>query len=76
MRRDSAGRFVIGVAVLGLAAVPGRAQEPPAGLPAGPALRVSEDGRHLVRDGGTPFFWLGDTAWLLSEGIWKSEQSG
>jgi hypothetical protein len=26
---------------------------------------VSENGRYLVRADGTPFFWLGDTAWLL-----------
>nr|CAA9254396.1 GH140 [uncultured Armatimonadetes bacterium] len=29
------------------------------------ALRVSANGRHLVRPDGAPFFWLGDTAWLL-----------
>lgn len=28
-------------------------------------LRVSDNGRFLVRDDGTPFFWLGDTAWAL-----------
>lgn len=28
-------------------------------------LHVSEDGRRLVRADGTPFFWLGDTAWEL-----------
>ncbi|MBA3699994.1 MAG: DUF4038 domain-containing protein [Planctomycetes bacterium] len=29
------------------------------------ALRVSPDGRSLVKADGTPFFWLGDTAWEL-----------
>lgn len=29
-------------------------------------LRVSENGRFLVREDGTPFFWLGDTAWELA----------
>src|SRR4051794_40462532 len=29
-----------------------------------PMLRVSDDRRFLVRD-GTPFFYLGDTAWAL-----------
>jgi regulation of enolase protein 1 (concanavalin A-like superfamily) len=29
------------------------------------ALRVSADGRSLVKADGTPFFWLGDTAWEL-----------
>lgn len=30
-----------------------------------PALRVSDNGRFLVRQDGAPFFWLGDTAWEL-----------
>jgi hypothetical protein len=37
--------------------------EPP--RPVGSALRVSENGRYLVGPEGKPFFWLGDTAWLL-----------
>jgi hypothetical protein len=28
-------------------------------------LRVSGDGRHIVRQDGSAFFWLGDTAWVL-----------
>lgn len=28
-------------------------------------LRVSDNGRFLVKQDGTPFFWLGDTGWLL-----------
>lgn len=28
-------------------------------------LKVSENGRYLVRENGEPFFWLGDTGWLL-----------
>ena len=39
-------------------------QEPPARAVPGP-LRVSENGRHLAEPDGRPFFWLGDTAWLL-----------
>ncbi len=34
------------------------------------ALRVAKDGTHLEHADGTPFFWLGDTAWngaLLSQ---------
>lgn len=31
------------------------------------ALHVSGNGRYLVRPNGKPFFWLGDTAWLLSQ---------
>ena len=30
-----------------------------------PRLKVSENGRFLVKEDGTPFFWLGDTAWEL-----------
>jgi len=30
-----------------------------------PKLRVSDDGRFLVTAAGKPFFWLGDTAWML-----------
>src|ERR1700726_3122084 len=30
-----------------------------------PRLRVSPDGHFLVTEKGDPFFWLGDTGWLL-----------
>ena len=30
-----------------------------------PRLRVSADGRWLATEKGAPFFWLGDTGWLL-----------
>jgi hypothetical protein len=30
-----------------------------------PRLKVSDNGRFLVTDKGEPFFWLGDTAWML-----------
>ena len=36
-------------------------------------LRVSGDGRQLVTEGGTPFFYLGDTAWLLFEVLTREE---
>lgn len=29
------------------------------------SLRVSENGRFLVKENGDPFFWLGDTGWRL-----------
>lgn len=43
---------------------------PPAGEAAANAnyrghLRVSGDGRYLERTDGSPFFWLGDTAWWM-----------
>ena len=30
-----------------------------------PRLRVSDNRRFLVQEGGAPFFWLGDTAWWI-----------
>jgi len=30
-----------------------------------PRLRVSENGRFFVKEGGAPFFYLGDTAWCI-----------
>ncbi len=30
-----------------------------------PVLRISENKRFLVAESGEPFFWLGDTGWLL-----------
>jgi len=32
-------------------------------------LRVTPDGRWLERSGGTPFFYLGDTAWTLLQDL-------
>ncbi len=52
---------LVGIMVLGLAAT-ANSKTPAAGLP---ALAVSSDGHHLVTLDGRPFFWLGDTAWLL-----------
>lgn len=42
------------------------AAEPPASK-SGPELRVALGGRYLVDRLGKPLFWLGDTAWLLSQ---------
>jgi hypothetical protein len=36
-------------------------------------LRVSENGRFLVAADGTPFFWLGDTAWELFHRLNREE---
>src|ERR1700744_4496804 len=30
-----------------------------------PRLEVSQNGRFLITENGKPFFWLGDTGWLL-----------
>jgi hypothetical protein len=36
-------------------------------------LKVSDNQRYLVYQDGTPFFWLGDTAWELFHRLSKSE---
>ena len=36
-------------------------------------LEVSEDGRYLQHADGTPFFWLGDTAWELFHRLSREE---
>jgi hypothetical protein len=38
-----------------------------------PGLKVSANGRYLVTDDGKPFFWLGDTGWLLLEKLSKED---
>lgn len=39
-------------------------------------LRVSDNGTYLQHTDGTPFFWLGDTGWLLPEKLDRSEAEG
>ena len=36
-------------------------------------LIVSENNRFLIFEDGTPFFWLGDTAWELFHRLTKNE---
>ncbi len=36
-------------------------------------LEVSSNNRYLVHKNGTPFFWLGNTAWLLPERLNREE---
>ena len=36
-------------------------------------LVVSEEGRYLKHENGTPFFWLGETGWLLPERLNRDE---
>src|SRR5690606_1493913 len=38
-------------------------------------LKVSENGHYLQYEDGTPFFWLGDTAWELFARLTKEEIS-
>ncbi|MBN2452600.1 MAG: DUF4038 domain-containing protein [Lentisphaeria bacterium] len=44
---------------------PRRRLPPPGAVPAPRRLRVSANRRFLIREDGTPFFYLGDTAWEL-----------
>lgn len=34
---------------------------------------VSEEGRYLKHENGTPFFWLGETGWLLPQRLNRDE---
>lgn len=36
-------------------------------------LKVSDNGYYLMHSDGTPFFWLGDTGWLLPERLDRDE---
>ena len=36
-------------------------------------LKIAADGRHFEHADGTPFFWLGDTAWLLFSKLNRDE---
>lgn len=36
-------------------------------------LMVSDNHKFLQHENGTPFFWLGDTGWLLPEKLDRSE---
>jgi hypothetical protein len=36
-------------------------------------LRVSDNGRYLVREDGSPFLWIGDTAWHLVDTATREE---
>ncbi len=38
-------------------------------------LKVSDNKRFLVHENGTPFFWLGNTSWLLPERLNREEVS-
>lgn len=36
-------------------------------------LVISKEHRYLMNEDGTPFFWLGDTGWLLPERLNRDE---
>lgn len=66
--RVAAGLLSAVLLSIGLASVPVHGQSESL-----PSLEVSEDGRHLVHPDGTPFFWLGDTAWELFHRLDREE---
>ena len=37
------------------------------------ALQISSNSRYLQHTNGSPFFWLGDTGWLLPERLNRDE---
>ncbi len=37
------------------------------------ALQISENGRYITTEDGEPFFWLGDTGWLLFNKLKREE---
>jgi hypothetical protein len=55
--------------------VAARGQEPPASRRSvkDMRLKVSPNGRHLVDQGGKPFFYLGDTVWLVFQRLNRDE---
>ena len=36
-------------------------------------LKVSDNNLYIIHDNGTPFFWMGNTAWLLPERLNREE---
>lgn len=69
IRKISVSRSILLIFLAGSLSVgpmPARAQ------PA-PLLRVSENGRYLEREDGTPFFYLGDTGWDLFGALDREE---
>ena len=38
-------------------------------------LVVSEEGRYLKHENGTPFFWQGETGWLMPQRLNRDEVS-
>jgi hypothetical protein len=79
VRRLVAAAVAVGLAVTvaacGAQPERGTARPAPGGVGAAGAraLAVSADGRHLVDATGAPFFWLGDTAWALTNNLDRAE---
>jgi hypothetical protein len=55
--------------ILGALLLPSYSQ----GMDTGKPLRLSENNRYFQTADGQPFFWLGDTAWLLVKNLNRDE---
>ena len=71
MRRTIVSVIAIGILLAGCASEGGKAR-PSANLSHGD-LKISENGRFIVHADGTPFFYLGDTAWELFHRLNREE---
>ncbi len=60
-------------AAVGAAGTYGAEPTPAPAAPPLPRLRVAENRRFLVQEDGTPFLWLGDTAWELFHRLNRDE---
>ena len=70
MRRTIVSAIAIGILLAGCASESGKAG-PSANLSGD--LKISENGRFIVHADGTPFFYLGDTAWELFHRLNREE---
>jgi hypothetical protein len=69
MKKMQLGALVILVLVTSLSCI----KEAPQETNVLPVLKVSENNRYLVDENGNPFFWLGDTGWLLFSKLTREE---
>lgn len=66
-------RFIPALVAALAAIIPGSAKSAVEKPWAHGELRVSADGRFLEHNDSTPFFWLGDTGWLLPQRLDRDE---
>ena len=63
-------RNSIGIGIILTLFLMGSCQDQPTGVP---LLKVSDSHRYLQGENGEPFFWLGDTGWLLFSKLNREE---
>lgn len=64
MKNKNLPYFIL-IVMLIVACVPQQEKEPEADEKLPPAISISENHRYFTDENGNPFFWLGDTGWLL-----------